>query len=81
MTAGLTKNAAVDSSTPHMKQEDQRVARLVKNGVLIGMAVSLPISYWIASSAWLGMQIAVALAVMGAAGTIGGLLAVNFVGD
>jgi len=81
MSAEATKNAAVDSSTPHMKEDDRRVAHLVKIGVITGIAVSLPISFWIASSAWLGMKIAVMLAVMGASATIGGLMAVNFAGD
>lgn len=81
MTAQATRNAAVDSSTASMKEEDRRVARMVKTGVVVGIVVSLPISFWIAGSAWLGMKIAVILAVMGAAATIGGLMAVNFVGD
>lgn len=81
MSAQAVKNAAVDSSTESMKEEDRRVARMVKIGVGTGIAASLPVSFWIASSAWLGMKIAVMLAVMGAAGAIGGLMAVNFVGD
>jgi len=81
MTAQATRNAAVDSSTANMKEEDRRIARMVKTGVVVGIVASLPISFWIAGSAWLGMKIAVILAVMGAAAAIGGLMAVNFVGD
>ena len=81
MSAQAGKNMAVDSATASMKEADQRVARMVKIGVGTGVALSLPVSFWIASSVWLGMKIAVMLAVMGAAGTIGGLMAVNFAGD
>jgi hypothetical protein len=75
------KNESVDSSTTEMRETDHRMSRLLVIGVSTGLAAGFLTAIWIAGSEWLGMQIAVTLSVMGAAATLGGLMAVNFVGD
>ena len=71
-------NRSVDSSTPEMKEKSRHLARTVTIGAVGGMVTGLLIAFWIAGSDWTGTMIATALAVMGAAATIGGLVAANF---
>ncbi len=71
-------NRGVDSATPAMKEKARRLARLVTIGVVAGLVSGLMISVWIAGSDWAGTMIATSLSVMGAAATLGGLMAANF---
>ena len=73
-----TTNAPVDSSTEEMKDNARHLGRSVLMGVTAGLISGFLIAIWIAGSNWLGTMIATSLSVMGAAATIGGLLAANF---
>lgn len=71
-------NRGIDSSTAEMKEKSRHLARTVTIGVVAGLVSGLLIAFWIAGSDWTGTMIATALSVMGAAATIGGLMAANF---
>lgn len=75
---GKVTNVAVDSATPEMKEKSRGLTRKLTIGVVAGTVSGLLIAVWIAGSDWTGTMIATALCVMGAAATIGGLLAANF---
>jgi hypothetical protein len=77
MEAKVT-NVAVDSGTPDMKEKSRGLARILGIGVGGGLLCGFLVAIWIAGSDWLGTMIATSLCVMGAAATIGGLIAANF---
>lgn len=71
-------NVSVDSGTPEMKEQSRSLAKTLSIGVVTGLVLGFLVALWIAGSDWTGTMIATALCVMGAAATIGGLLAANF---
>ncbi len=72
------ENAPINSATEEMKDKSRYLARIVGIGVIAGLISGFLVAIWIAGSQWTGTMIATSLSVMGAAATIGGLLAANF---
>ncbi len=75
---GKVTNVSVDSGTAEMKEKSRGLAQKVIVGVVGGMVTGFLIAVWIAGSDWMGTMVATSLCVMGAAATIGGLIAANF---